>query len=214
MCLIRFHKFISHNPLLPSQQDIYVYYEGHNAIRLPQTEVAEISDIDPEVEHLPSNELSSDASDGDEDKLHELSSDASDGDEDKLHEYHESLQTRLEQLAELLVKTRHNRKLTCFQYFQCSLIDQYLQMIHEEGLTRMDASKALADAQLHWRAGSEWKAKLIRRWSTYWCRYGQFPLSRRGKHKKTRSFIEDEDTQMRCMEWIRTQRGEITLRFA
>jgi len=140
--------------LLPSQQDIYVHDEDNNAVHLSQIKVTELhadcqkvdtggrltSDINTEV----SNELSNDTSNCDE-----------------LYEHVESLQTHLEQLAKMLVETRHNRKLTCFQYFQCSVINQYLQMVHEEGLTRMNASKAIANAQTHWRAGNEWKAKLI-----------------------------------------------------
>jgi hypothetical protein len=43
-------------------------------------------------------------------------------------------------------KTKHTKKLTCYQYFQYTVIEQYLQLVGDEGLKRMEASEQVADS--------------------------------------------------------------------
>jgi hypothetical protein len=125
----------------------------------------------------------------------------------------QDLSSRIQRLAAHLAKVKHTNRISCFQYLQYMSVLRYLKLVREEGVCRLPASKIVANALLQWDAGIEWKAKTIRRWSKHWCRYGKLPQSCRGKHQKTKSYIEDEDVQQRCLEWIRLQRGEITSRF-
>jgi hypothetical protein len=198
--------------LIPIRSDIVSFLDTPNDEMEPSfvcdvvvdTEEEDVPLIDRRIaQHLNAEQL----------PLREISSDTSSDCEDETQSQHiQNLHIHLQQLANLLTKTKHTKKLTCYQYFQYTVIEQYLQLVSNEGLKRMEASKQVADSLTYWKAGTEWKAKVIRRWSSHWCRFGQLPPSRRGKHQKTRSFIEDEDVQMQCMTWIRGQRGEITSR--
>jgi hypothetical protein len=134
--------------------------------------------------------------------------------EDEPLQYCDELQKRLQELADLLAKSKHAMKLTCWEYTQCIAIEEYLDLIHVKGINRLKASRVVANGIFHWKAGVNWKAKTVRRWANYWCRHGALPTSQRGKHQKTRSYIEDEDVQEKCLIWIRSQRGEITSRYS
>jgi hypothetical protein len=123
-----------------------------------------------------------------------------------------TLDDKLQQLAKLLSKSKHQNTLTCFEYLQYTAIQQYLELVHIHGARRIGASRRVAANLSQWKAGTTWKAKTIRHWSTFWCRHEELPTSRRGKHQKTRSLIEDEDVQEKCMVWIRSQR-EVTARY-
>jgi hypothetical protein len=123
-----------------------------------------------------------------------------------------TLDDKLQGLVNLLSKSKHQNTLTCFEYLQYTAIQQYLELIHVHGARRIDASRRVAANLSQWKASTTWKAKTIRRWSTFWGRHGELPTSRRGKHQKTRSLIEDEDVQEKCMVWIRSQR-EVTARY-
>jgi hypothetical protein len=142
----------------------------------------------------------------------DLDGSTSDGASEREQHLH-NLGSRITDLSAHLVKVKHTNRISCFQYLQYMSILRYLKLVREEGLRRIQASKIVANALLQWDAGIEWKAKTIRRWSAHWCRYGKLPQSRRGRHQKTKSYIEDEDVQQLCLDWIRLQRGEITSRF-
>jgi hypothetical protein len=153
--------------------------------------------------------IKAEVTDSSDDDLHSSTSDEVSEQEQHL----QNLSNQIQSLAAHLAKVKHTNRISCFQYMQYMSILRYLKLVHEEGVQRLVASKIVANALIQWDAGVEWKAKTIRRWSTHWCRYGELSQSCRGKHQKTKSYIEDEDVQQKCLEWIRFQRGEITSRF-
>jgi hypothetical protein len=173
------------------------------------------SDTDDDDLYYTANQFQDEEEDLDDANIGQLSSEESpdNSSEDEPLQYCNELQKRLQELADLLTKSKHAIKLTCWEYTLCFAIEEYLDLVHVKGINRLKASQVVANGIFRWKAGVNWKAKTIRRCANYWCRHGTLPTSQRGKHQKTRSYIEDEDVQEKCLIWIRSQRGEITSRY-
>ena len=55
-------------------------------------------------------------------------------------------------------------------------------------------------------------AKKIRKWTKCWVENGVLPVSMQDCHQKTKSFINDEDVIEESWEFIRKNKGKITLK--
>ena len=54
--------------------------------------------------------------------------------------------------------------------------------------------------------GEPYVARLIRMWADYFVANGGLKESRRGKHQKLKSIINDEDVESLCREWLATHK--------
>jgi hypothetical protein len=64
------------------------------------------------------------------------------------------------------------------------------------------ASKEIA-GKLYPDSNSEWKARSIRHWASYFLEHHRLPTLSQGKHQKISSLIDCEDVQYECLKWLR-----------
>lgn len=112
---------------------------------------------------------------------------------------------RLAQM-EALVRTEKGSVSTCVRDRMVS-IGGWLKLV-VQGFGMMKAAKRVAEASM-FRRTSGWRC--IVRWSASFMRDGVIPLSKRGKHRKASSLIDDEDVLADCVAWLRScKKGQRT----
>jgi hypothetical protein len=99
---------------------------------------------------------------------------------------------------------KSTRRISKYDYLRLIAVQRYLQTILDTPNSKLATSLELANSLFHGR-NCEHFARSIRTWSEYWVQFHQLPVHSQGKHQKTKSFIDDEDIQRTCLNWIRSQ---------
>jgi hypothetical protein len=66
----------------------------------------------------------------------------------------------------------------------------------------METSKVLAESLNH----GPWMSRLIRSWASQYKKNGELISSRRGKHQKIKSALNDEDVQVKISQYLRSKK--------
>ena len=84
-------------------------------------------------------------------------------------------------------------------------VRDYIQFLFD-GRLKVDSSTSSAKRYIPLvkNRSVEWFARNILQWGDYFIKNKQLPVSSHGKHKKTLSFIDDEDIQLQILAWLRS----------
>ncbi|CAG8721727.1 6914_t:CDS:2, partial [Racocetra persica] len=150
------------------------------------------NNIETQVTNLQPNEL---------DKVSSDSESETDSYVYKINKRAKDLKKQLDQNHGILTVKEYNYKRAIFEYL--SLLS------NNNGHGKIKAS--LEVMQKVFIDGGMWKVRTIRYFTEYWLLNDKLPSSRHGKHQKTIRIIDDEDIEIKCHIWIKSQNFKITL---
>ena len=92
------------------------------------------------------------------------------------------------------------------QALRARAIHGYLHMLTRNGRGRIDASERAAKAQ---GFASRWGGRQVRAWAESWVNRRELPVSRRGKHVKIFTLLEDPEIRAELQSYVRSNKWAI-----
>ena len=107
------------------------------------------------------------------------------------------------------VAIEKRNKKSQFEFVRHLCVLRYLQQMKESPRSKVSTSLSVARMIFGPDKGTDYRAKSIREWSDEFVRSGSMMVLRQGKHRKTRSLIDDNDIRFACLAYLRNERAEL-----
>ena len=82
-------------------------------------------------------------------------------------------------------------------------VRRYFELIVENPRAKMQSSRQIA-SEIYKEFSEESKAKLIRKWASYFLIHKSLPKSGQGRHQKKQCLLDGEDVRLACLSWLRS----------
>ena len=94
------------------------------------------------------------------------------------------------------------RDISKYDFVRLMAVKRYLYRIQSNQESHVCASNQIA-SELYPDSNTEWKARSIRKWASYFLMHQSLPELNQGKHQKVSSLIDCEDVRSECLIWLR-----------
>lgn len=114
--------------------------------------------------------------------------------------------TVLHPLTVLVSNQRIDKRLqdiSKYDFVRLRAVKRFFEKTRDSPKNKISASLQIA-CELFPEGNSEWKARSIRQWATYFLANSKLPELKSGRHQKVSSLIDCEDVQNECLQWLRT----------